>query len=69
VPTLMFTELFFSVPAAITPIVQGNVVVEHVVESPVPMAAILIVGSPMIEINEEDEPVFQEPIVNHEEEQ
>jgi hypothetical protein len=33
------------------------------------MAATPIVGSPIIETNEEDEPVFQEPIVNHEEEQ
>jgi hypothetical protein len=35
---------FFSVPAAVTPIVQGNVVVEPIVKSPVPMAAMPIVG-------------------------
>jgi hypothetical protein len=28
-----------------------------------------IVGSPIAEINEEEEPVLQEPIANHEEEQ
>jgi hypothetical protein len=28
-----------------------------------------IVGSPMVEVDEEFEPVFQEPIANHEEEQ
>jgi hypothetical protein len=64
----MVTEPFFSVPAAITPIVQGNVAVEHVVDSPVPMIATLIVDSSLAEINEED-PVFWEPIANHEEEQ
>jgi hypothetical protein len=45
------------------------VVVQSVVESPVPMAATPIVGSLMVETNEEEEPVFQEPIANHEEEQ
>jgi hypothetical protein len=45
------------------------VVVEPIVDSPVPMAATPIVGSPMAEIIEEEKPVFQEPIVNHEEEQ
>jgi hypothetical protein len=45
------------------------VVAEPVVDSPVPMAATPIVGSPMAEIDEELEPVFQEPIANHEEEQ
>jgi hypothetical protein len=34
------------------------VIVEPVVNSPVPMAATPIVGSPMEEINEEEEPVF-----------
>jgi hypothetical protein len=58
VPTLMVTELFFSVPTTVTPIVQGNVVVELIVESPVPMVAMPIGGSPMAEINEEDEPIF-----------
>jgi hypothetical protein len=52
-PTLMVTEPFFSVPAAITPIVQGNVVVEHVVDSPVTMVATPFVGSPMAENDEE----------------
>jgi hypothetical protein len=33
------------------------------------MAATPIIGSPMVETNEEEEPVFQEPIANHEEEQ
>jgi hypothetical protein len=58
VPTLMVAELFFSVLATITPIVLGDVVAESVLDSPVPMAAISIVGSPMVEIDEEDEPIF-----------
>jgi hypothetical protein len=33
------------------------------------MVATPIVGSPMAEIDEEEELVFQEPIANHEEEQ
>jgi hypothetical protein len=45
------------------------VVVEPVVDSPVTMAATPIVGSLMVEIDEEEKPVFQEPIANHEEEQ
>jgi hypothetical protein len=44
-------------------------VVEPVVDSPVPMVATPIVGSPMTEVDEDLEPVFQEPITNHEEEQ
>jgi hypothetical protein len=64
VPTTMVEEPFFSVPATITPIVQDNMVVEPVVDSHVPMATMLIIGSPMTEINEEEE-----PIINHEEEQ
>jgi hypothetical protein len=68
VPTLIIAELFFSVPATVTPMVQGNVVAEPVVDSPIPVAATPIVGSPMAEV-EEVEPIFQEPIVNHEEEQ
>jgi hypothetical protein len=64
----MVAELFFSVPATVTPIVQGNVVVEPIVESPVPMATTPIVSSPMAKLNEEEEPVFQEPIVNHDDE-
>jgi hypothetical protein len=69
VPTPMVTELFFSVSAAVTPMTQGNVVTEPVADSPVPMAVTPIVGSPMAEVDEELEPVFQEPITNHEEEQ
>jgi hypothetical protein len=38
--------------------------VELVVDSPIPMVATPIIGSPMTEINEEEE-----PIANHEEEQ
>jgi hypothetical protein len=69
VPTLMVAEPFFSVPAAVTPMTQGNVVAEPVANSHVPMVAIPIVGSPMTEVDEELEPIFQEPITNHEEEQ
>jgi hypothetical protein len=68
VPTLIVTKPFFSIPAAITIIVYDNVVVEPVIDSPVNMAATPIVGSSMVEINEEEEPIFQEPIANHEEE-
>jgi hypothetical protein len=38
------------------------VVAEPVADSPVPMATTLIVGSLMTEIDEELEPIFQEPI-------
>jgi hypothetical protein len=69
VPTLMVAELFFSVPAAVTPMAQGNVVGEPVADSPISMTVTSIVGSPMTEVDEELEPVFQEPITNHEEEQ
>jgi hypothetical protein len=69
VPTPMVTEPFFSVPAAVTPMTQGNVVAKLVADSPVLMAATPIVGSPMAEVDEELEPVFEEPITNHEEEQ
>jgi hypothetical protein len=58
VPILMVAEPFFSVPAAVTPMVQGNVVAEPVVDSPVFMATTSIVGSPMAEIDEELELVF-----------
>jgi hypothetical protein len=58
VPTLMVAEPFFLVPAAVTPMVQGNVVAEPVVDSPIPMATMLIVGSPMTEVDEEVEPIF-----------
>jgi hypothetical protein len=44
-------------------------VVESVADSPVPMAVMPIIGSPMTEVEEELEPIFQEPITNHEEEQ
>jgi hypothetical protein len=69
VPTLMVAELFFSVSDAVRPMVQCNVVAEPVVDSSVPVAATPIVGSPMAEVDEEEEHVFQEPIANHEEEQ
>jgi hypothetical protein len=65
----MVAEPFFSVPAVVTPMAQSNMVVEPVADSPVPMAATPIVGSPMAEVDEELKPVFQEPIINHEEEQ
>jgi hypothetical protein len=65
----MVAEPFFLVPAAVTPMTQGNVVAEPVADSPVPMAAMPIVGSPMAEVDEELEPIFQEPIINHEGEQ
>jgi hypothetical protein len=58
VPTLMVAELFFSVPAAVTLMVQGNVVAEPVIDSPIPVAATPIVGFPMAEVDEEVEPVF-----------
>jgi hypothetical protein len=69
VPTLMVAEPFFLVPATVAPMTQGNVVAELVTDSPIPMAATPIVDSPMIEVDEDLEPVFQEPIINHEEEQ
>jgi hypothetical protein len=43
------------------------VVAEPVADSSVPMATTSIVGSPMTEVDEDLEPVFQEPIINHEE--
>jgi hypothetical protein len=69
VPTLMVAEPFFSIPAAVTPMAQGNVVAEPVADSLIPMTVTPIVGSPMTEVDEDLEPVFQEPIINHEEEQ
>jgi hypothetical protein len=69
VPTPMVAEPFFSIPANVAPMVQGNVVVEPIADSPIPMAATSIVGSLMIEVDEDLEPIFQEPIINHEEEQ
>jgi hypothetical protein len=68
VPNPMVAEPFFMVPAAVTPMTQGNVVAEPVADSPVPMVATPIVGSPMTEVDEKLEPIFQEPITNHEEE-
>jgi hypothetical protein len=65
----MIAVPFFSVPVAVTPMTQSNVVAEPVVDSPIPMAATPIVGSPMIEVDEDLELVFQEPIINYEEEQ
>jgi hypothetical protein len=60
VPTLMVTEPFFSVPATVTPIVQGNVAIEPVIDSHVPMVVTPIVGSPMTEINKEEEHIQME---------
>jgi hypothetical protein len=59
VPTLMVAEQFFSVPTAVTPMTQDNIVAEPVADSPVPMAATPIVDFPMAEVDEELEPVFQ----------
>jgi hypothetical protein len=67
VPTPMVAKLFFSIPVVVTPMVQGIVVGEPVVDSPVTVATTPIVGSSLTEVDEEVEPVFQEPIVNHEE--
>jgi hypothetical protein len=43
-------------------------VAKPVADSPVPMTATPIVGSLMTEVDEDLEPVFEEPITNHEEE-
>jgi hypothetical protein len=69
VSTPMVAEPFFSIPTAVTPMAQGNVVVELIADSPIPMAATPIVHSSMTEVDEELEPIFQEPITNREEEQ
>jgi hypothetical protein len=45
------------------------VIAKPIADSPVPMAVTPIVGSPMTEVDEDLEPVFREPITNHEEEQ
>jgi hypothetical protein len=63
VPTSMFAESFFLVPADVTLMVHTNVVTEPVVDSPIPVAATPIVGSPMAEVDKQEE-----PIANHEEE-
>jgi hypothetical protein len=63
----MVAEPFFSVPATVTLMVQGNVVAEPVVDSPVHVVAMAIVGSLKAEVDEKVEPIFQEPIANHEE--
>jgi hypothetical protein len=65
----MVAESFFSVPAADTSMAQDIMVAESVADSPVPMAATPIIGSPMTAVDEDLEPVFQEPIINHEDEQ
>jgi hypothetical protein len=69
VPTLIVAEPFFSVPTGVTPMTQGNLVAKPVADSPVPMAATPIIGSLMTEVDEDLEPIFQEPITDHEEEQ
>jgi hypothetical protein len=38
---------------------QANVVAESIADSPIPMAATPIVGSPMTEVDEDLEPVFR----------
>jgi hypothetical protein len=58
VPTPMVAEPIFSVPAAVTPMAQGNVVAEPIADSPVPMVATPIVGSPMTEVDEDLELIF-----------
>jgi hypothetical protein len=45
------------------------VVAEPIVDSPVPVDATPIVDSPVAKVDEEVEPIFQEPIANYEEEQ
>jgi hypothetical protein len=60
----MVQEPFFSIPADVTPILQGNVVATPVVDSSMTMVATPVVGSPMAEIDEEEE-----PITTYEEEQ
>ena len=60
VPTPMVEEPFFTLPAAVAPIVQDIVV-------PTPIAS-----SPVATMNEHEEPILEEPIepnVAHEEEQ
>jgi hypothetical protein len=57
-------EMFFSIPATVTPMVQGNVVAEPIVDSPVPIAATPIIDSLIAETDEEEK-----PFANHEEEQ
>jgi hypothetical protein len=59
VPTPMVVEPFFLVPAVVIPMMQGNVVAESVVDSPIPMIAMPIIGSPMTEVDEDLEHVFQ----------
>jgi hypothetical protein len=43
------------------------VVAEPIIDSFVPVAATPIVDSPVVEVDEEVKPIFQEPIANHEE--
>jgi hypothetical protein len=65
----MVQELFFSIPADVTPIVHYNVVATPIIGSPVTMVPTPIVGSPMTKINEEVEPIFHEPIATPTEKQ
>jgi hypothetical protein len=58
VPTPMVEESFFSVPTDVTPIVQDNMVVEPIIDSPVPMVVTPIISSLMAETNEKEKPVF-----------
>jgi hypothetical protein len=64
VSALIVAEPFFSIVPAVTPIVQGNVVADPIADCPVSMAIMPIVGSPMAEIDEKEE-----PIANHEKQQ
>jgi hypothetical protein len=58
VPTLMVQEPIFLRPVDVIPIVQGNVVATLTIDYPTTMAATPIVGIPMAEIDEEEEPIF-----------
>jgi hypothetical protein len=58
VPTPMVEESFFSVPTDVTPMVQDNMVVEPIIDSPVPMVVTPIISSLMAETNEKEKPVF-----------
>jgi hypothetical protein len=55
---LRWSHDHFSVPVIITPIVQGNVIAQLIVDSPVIMAVTSIGCSPMTKIDEEEEPIF-----------
>jgi hypothetical protein len=54
----MVQEPIFLRPVDVIPIVQGNVVATLTIDYPTTMAATPIVGIPMAEIDEEEEPIF-----------